>query len=154
MPAQCCSLNGKTAIITGASRGIGKAIAIQLATCGAKISLVARNQHDLDAVQKIINHSGGESQSLIGDVSNFESFSWIVTQTLEKWQKVDILVNNAGTNPYYGDLIDIDLKLVEKIQQVNVVAPLGWVPECRVGGVASCVGLKTCPPVATVPEAL
>ena len=98
MPAQCCSLTGKTAIITGASRGIGKAIAIQLATCGAKISLVARNQHDLDAVQKIINHSGGESQSLIGDVSNFESFSWIVTQTLEKWQKVDILVNNAGIN--------------------------------------------------------
>ena len=60
MPMQCCNLSGKTAIITGASRGIGKAIAIQLATCGAKISLVARNKQDLDAVQKIINHSENE----------------------------------------------------------------------------------------------
>ena len=96
MPVQCCSLAGKTAIITGASRGIGKAIAIQLAACGAKISLVARNQNDLDAVQKTINNAGGEAQSFIGDVSNLESFLRIVTQTLEKWQQVDILVNNAG----------------------------------------------------------
>ena len=73
MPVQCCSLEGKTAIVTGASRGIGKAIAIKLAKCGAKISLVARNQSDLSTVQEIINKSGGESQYLIGDVSNFES---------------------------------------------------------------------------------
>ena len=98
MPVQCSSLEGKTAIVTGASRGIGKAIAIKLAKCGAKISLVARNQNDLDAVQEIIKISGGEAQSLIGDVSNFESFSGIVTQTLARWQKVDILINNAGIN--------------------------------------------------------
>ena len=96
MPVQCCNLNGKTAIITGASRGIGKAIAIQLAACGANISLVARNQNDLDAVREIINHRGGEAQSLIGDVSNLESFSDIVTYTIEKWNQVDILINNAG----------------------------------------------------------
>ena len=96
MPVQCCNLNGKTAIITGASRGIGKAIAIQLAACGANISLVARNQNDLDAVLEIINNNGGEAQSLIGDVSNLESFSDVVTQTIEKWKQVDILINNAG----------------------------------------------------------
>ena len=96
MPAQYCSLDQKTAIITGASRGIGKAIAIQLASCGAKISLVARNQNKLIDVQEKICHLGGEAQSLVGDVSNFESFSGIVTQTLKKWQHVDILVNNAG----------------------------------------------------------
>jgi len=93
---KCCSLIGKTAIITGASRGIGKAIAIKLASCGANISLVARYQNDLDAVQEIINKTGGEAQSLIGDVSDFESFSWTVTETIRKWQQVDILVNNAG----------------------------------------------------------
>ena len=96
MPAKYCSLSGKIAIITGASRGIGKAIAIQLAASGSKVSLVARNQNDLDAVQEIIKISGGEAQSLTGDVSNFESFSGIVTQTLEKWHNVDILINNAG----------------------------------------------------------
>ena len=98
MPVQCCNLAGKTAIITGASRGIGKAIAIQLAACGAKISLVARNQNGLDTIQEIINDSGGEAQAVIGDVSNFKSFSGIVTQTLEKWKKIDILINNAGIN--------------------------------------------------------
>ena len=96
MPVQCCSLVGKTAIITGASRGIGKAIAIQLASCGANISLVARNKDDLNSVLEIINHEGGKAQSLIADVSNFESFSDIVTQTISKWKQVDILVNNAG----------------------------------------------------------
>ena len=65
MPVQCCSLAGKTAIITGASRGIGKAIAIKLAKCGAKISLVARNQSDLSAVQETINQSGGESRFMV-----------------------------------------------------------------------------------------
>ena len=96
MPVQCCNLNGKTAIITGASRGIGKAIAIKLAACGANISLVSRNQNDLDAVLETINHTGGEAQSLIGDVSNLESFSDVVTHTIEKWKQVDILINNAG----------------------------------------------------------
>ena len=96
MPVQCCNLIGKTAIITGASRGIGKAIAIQLAACGANISLVARNQNDLDAVLETIKHTDGEAQSLIGDVSNLESFSDVVTHTIEKWKQVDILINNAG----------------------------------------------------------
>ena len=98
MPVQYPNLAGKTAIITGASRGIGKAIAIQLAVCGANISLVARNQKDLGSVQETIIGSGGQAQSLIGDVSNFDSFSEIVTQTLEKWKKIDILINNAGIN--------------------------------------------------------
>ena len=93
---QCYNLVGKVAIITGASRGIGKEIAIQMAACGAKISLVARNQKKLDVVQETINHAGGEAKSVIGDVSNFESFSEIVSQTINKWRQVDILVNNAG----------------------------------------------------------
>ncbi len=98
MPMQCCNLSGKIAIITGASRGIGKALAIKMAACGANISLIARNKDDLDAVVDTINLNGGKAQSLIGDVSNFESFSGVVTQTIEEWKQVDILVNNAGIN--------------------------------------------------------
>ena len=120
MPVQCCNLNGKTAIVTGASRGIGKAIAIRLAACGANISLVARNQNELDAVQETINHTDGEAQSLIGDVSNLESFSDVVTHTIEKWKQVDILINNAGITrdniimrmkaDEWDNVIDINLK--------------------------------------------
>lgn len=93
---KCYNFTGKTIIITGASRGIGKSIAIQLAACGANIALIARNQKDLDLVQNTINHSGGKAHSFIGDVSCFKSFSDIVTQTINKWEKIDVLVNNAG----------------------------------------------------------
>ena len=93
---QCCNLSGKTAIVTGASKGIGKSIAIKLALCGAKISLVARNKENLDLVRNTIINSGGEAQSFVGDVTNFESFSTIVSQTIKNWQKIDILINNAG----------------------------------------------------------
>ena len=61
---QCCDLSGKTAIITGASKGIGKAIALHLASCGANISLVARNQLELDKVKNKILDSGGQAQTL------------------------------------------------------------------------------------------
>ena len=117
---QFCNLAGKIAIITGASRGIGKAIAIQLAACNAKVSLVARNQKSLDVIKEIILQRGGEAQSLIGDVSNFESFSRTVEQTLEKWKKVDILINNAGITQdniimrmketEWDSVIDVNLK--------------------------------------------
>jgi len=120
MPMQCFNLSGKTAIITGASRGIGKAIAIQMAACGANISLVARTKDDLGAVFDIINRSGGKAQSIIGDVSNFESFTDVVTQTIEEWKQVDILVNNAGINrdniimrmkeEEWDNVMDINLK--------------------------------------------
>ena len=96
MHVKFCNLNSKVAIITGASRGIGKTIAIQLAKCGARISLVARNENNLEAVKEIINQSGGVAQAIAGDVSNTDSFSEIVSKTLEKWERVDILVNNAG----------------------------------------------------------
>jgi 3-oxoacyl-[acyl-carrier protein] reductase len=96
MPMQCCNLSGKTAIVTGASKGIGKSIAIKLALCGAKISLVARNKKNLDLVRNTIINSGGEAQSFVGDVTNFESFSTIVSQTIKNWNKIDILINNAG----------------------------------------------------------
>ena len=117
---QFCNLAGKIAIITGSSQGIGKAIAIQLAACNAKVSLVSRNQKNLDVVKEEILQKGGEAQSLIGDVSNFESFSRTVEQTLEKWQKVDILINNAGITrdniimrmkeTEWDSVIDVNLK--------------------------------------------
>ena len=96
MPVTCCDLTNKIAIVTGASRGIGKAISMRLAQCGVKIILVARNTVDLDSVKELILSQGGEAETLAGDVSNTDSFSEIITNTVNNWEKIDILVNNAG----------------------------------------------------------
>jgi len=84
------------AIVTGASRGIGEAIAKQLSSCGAKIILIARNSDQLVAVKETIISKGGIAESMAGDVSNLNSFSELVTNTIDKWGRIDILVNNAG----------------------------------------------------------
>ena len=96
MPVKYCNLNDKVAIVTGASRGIGEAIAKQLSSCGAKIILIARNSDQLVAVKETIISNGGIAESIAGDVSNLNSISEIVTNTIDKWGRIDILVNNAG----------------------------------------------------------
>ena len=96
MPVKCCNLTDKVAIVTGASRGIGEAIAKQLSSCGAKIILIARNSDQLVAVKETIISNGGIAESMAGDVSNLNSISEVVTNTIDKWGRIDILVNNAG----------------------------------------------------------
>ena len=96
MPVKCCNLTDKVAIVTGASRGIGEAIAKQLSSCGAKIILIARNSDQLVEVKETIISNGGIAESMAGDVSNLNSISEIVTNTIDKWGRIDILVNNAG----------------------------------------------------------
>ena len=96
MPVKCCNLTDKVAIVTGASRGIGEAIAKQLSGCGAKIILIARNSDQLVAVKETIISNVGIAESIAGDVSNLNSISEIVTNTIDKWGQIDILVNNAG----------------------------------------------------------
>ena len=96
MPVKCCNLTDKVAIVTGASRGIGEVIAKQLSSCGAKIILIARNSDQLVAVKETIISNGGIAESIAGDVSNLNSISEIVTNTIDKWGQIDILVNNAG----------------------------------------------------------
>jgi 3-oxoacyl-[acyl-carrier protein] reductase len=96
MPVKCCNLTDKVAIVTGASRGIGEVIANKLSSCGAKIILIARNSDQLVAVKETIISNGGIAESIAGDVSNLNSISEIVTNTIDIWGRIDILVNNAG----------------------------------------------------------
>ena len=93
---KCYNLKEKVAIVTGASRGIGEAIATQLSSCGAKIILIARNADKLKIVQNNITSQGGIAESITGDVSSLDSFTEIISGANKKWGRIDILVNNAG----------------------------------------------------------
>jgi 3-oxoacyl-[acyl-carrier protein] reductase len=89
-------LDNKTAIVTGASRGIGQAIAHQLAHCGANVVCVSRHIEDLEKIVHEMNGTGLKATAIAGDISSFESFQNIVDQTKEKYGSIDILINNAG----------------------------------------------------------
>jgi 3-oxoacyl-[acyl-carrier protein] reductase len=89
-------LNKKIAIVTGASRGIGAAIAIMLAKNGVKLVLNSRNTESLEGIKNTIVSDGGIAEIMCGDVSNIDSFSEIVNKTIKIFGKIDILVNNAG----------------------------------------------------------
>ena len=88
------NLKGKTALVTGAGKGLGKACSIALAEAGAKVIIISRTKRDLDKVDKIIKKTKGSSRSFVCDVTDLISFKII----LKKINKLDILVNNAGTN--------------------------------------------------------
>ena len=88
------NLKNKTALVTGAGKGLGKACSIALAEAGAKVIILSRTKSDLDKVSKIIKKTKGTSKSFVCDVTNTEEFK----KVLKKVPRLDILVNNAGNN--------------------------------------------------------
>jgi 3-oxoacyl-[acyl-carrier protein] reductase len=89
-------LTGRTAIVTGASRGIGRAIAMRLATSGAKVACVARTVEKLQETAAAISAAGGQAEVHPCDVTDSAAVSKLVEELAEKWGGIDILVNNAG----------------------------------------------------------
>ncbi|WP_146429409.1 3-oxoacyl-[acyl-carrier-protein] reductase [Blastopirellula retiformator] len=89
-------LTGLTAIVTGASQGIGRSIAIALGSRGAKVAVIARNAEKLADTVKTITEAGGEAEAYSCDVTQRESVELVIDSVVEKWGKLDILVNNAG----------------------------------------------------------
>jgi NAD(P)-dependent dehydrogenase (short-subunit alcohol dehydrogenase family) len=113
-------LSGKTALITGASRGIGEAIAHLLAHYGAHVVCTSRKIEGCQSVADAITAKGLSAQAAamhIGDVAAIDS---LFNSLKDQGQRVDILVNNAAANPYYGPLLNMDLKSFEKILEVNL----------------------------------
>ena len=127
-------LDGKTALVTGASRGIGRAIAAELAASGANVMLSSRKQDALDAAVAEIVGERSEVSPGIGDrlaafaanAGDPAAAEACVAATVERFGAVDILVNNAATNPYMGPSINIDLGAFDKTVQVNWRGPLVW----------------------------
>ena len=89
-------LSGQTAIVTGASQGLGRAVAISLAESGARVACVARNVEKLGETVDIITAAGGQAEAFGCDVTDRESVDKVVNHVMDNWEKIDILVNNAG----------------------------------------------------------
>jgi NAD(P)-dependent dehydrogenase (short-subunit alcohol dehydrogenase family) len=120
------SLKGKVALVTGASRGIGKAIAATYAGAGASVMLSSRKQ---DALEAASDEIGGDTAVFAANAGEPDQIEACVAATVERFGRVDILVNNAATNPYMGRPIDIDLPRFDKTWQVNYRGPVVWIQE-------------------------
>ncbi len=112
-------LNGRTALVTGASRGIGRACAVLLARRGARVVLAARNEEMLDGVAAEIGASGGEAHPMALDLADHESLPGVVRQLPEEFAAVDILVNNAGITAD-NLLARMTLDQWQRVQDVNL----------------------------------
>jgi NAD(P)-dependent dehydrogenase (short-subunit alcohol dehydrogenase family) len=130
MKKDILDLNGKVAIVTGASKGIGEAIAQYFAAHGAKVVVNSRKQDAVDSVVKHINTEGGQALGVAGQVGNMEDCQHIFKSTIETYGRVDILVNNAATNPVFGPVENTDDKAFNKIMDVNVKAPFELAKLC------------------------
>jgi NAD(P)-dependent dehydrogenase (short-subunit alcohol dehydrogenase family) len=117
------SLEGKVALVTGASKGIGKAIAASMAASGAKVMINSRKQDQLEAAAAEMD---GEVEIFAANAGDADSGERAVLATLERFGALDVLVNNAATNPYYGPLLGVDKGRYDKTLQVNLEAPVWW----------------------------
>ncbi|NBQ44810.1 MAG: SDR family oxidoreductase, partial [Actinobacteria bacterium] len=117
------SLRGKTAIVTGASRGIGKAIAKSFVDAGAQVMLTSRK---LDALQAAAKEMDGETDVFAANAGEIDQAQACINATIKRFGKIDILVNNAATNPYYGETLGVDSARFDKTFQVNLKGPLFW----------------------------
>ena len=117
-------LKGKTAIITGSSRGIGKAIAEQMAAHGARVVISSRKQPACDEVAAEINDTYGEGTAIAvaANISSKDDLRNLVDETTRAFGDIHVLVCNAASNPYYGPLADIEDDAFAKIMHNNVIA--------------------------------
>lgn len=145
-------LTGKVALITGASRGIGEAIAHAYAEAGAKVVLVSRKQEGLDKVAADIKANGGDALPIAAHTGSEEALATVVEKATEAYGGIDIAVNNAATNPHFGPVMTAEESHWQKIMDVNVLGYFRVIKAChasmkaRGGGkvinVASIAGLE------------
>jgi NAD(P)-dependent dehydrogenase (short-subunit alcohol dehydrogenase family) len=116
-------LDGKVALVTGASRGIGRAIAAAFAAAGAQVMLSSRKH---DALERAATAMSGETAVFAANAGDPDAARACVAATVERFGGLDILVNNAATNPYLGPTLGVDRPRFDKTVQVNLAGPLFW----------------------------
>jgi len=148
-------LDGKVALVTGGSRGIGRATAEALVEGGARVMLVARKEETLAATATAIGKGAEYFSANVGAEGAAKS---AVTATLDRLGRLDILVNNASTNPYFGPLMEIDSERAERTARVNQWGAVDWTQQAwrawmsehggRVINISSIGGLQPEPNIA------
>ncbi|NLY13508.1 MAG: SDR family oxidoreductase [Gammaproteobacteria bacterium] len=113
-------LDGKIAFVSGASRGIGAAIAQLLAQQGAHVIVSSRRIESCDAVVADITAAGGKATAMACHIGEMEQISAVFAQIREQFGRLDILVNNAAANPFFGNILDTDLGAFQKTVDVNI----------------------------------
>ena len=115
-------LDGKVAVVTGSSRGIGRSIAEHLAAHGAKVVISSRKQGPCEEVAQAIRAGGGEAIAVPANIAEKAQLEQLVAQTRKHFGQIDILVCNAASNPYFGPMSGLPDEAFQKILQNNIVA--------------------------------
>ncbi len=126
MSQRLFSLKGKVALITGGSRGIGRAIALTFAEAGGDVVVSSRNRRppELEKVAEEIRAKGGRALAIPAHVGKKEDVQNLVQKTLREFGRIDILVNNAGANPVLSSMVDLEEAAFEKVMEVNLKGAL------------------------------
>ena len=153
------SVDGKVAVVTGASRGIGQETARTLASSGATgVVITSRKQDNVDRSKAELIEAGIDGDlilALAARADDEESANGAIAATIDAFGSCDVLINNAGTNPAFGNLMEVDLGALDKTWAVNMRAPLLWVRAAHkawmgehggsIVNVASVAGLRPSP---------
>jgi NAD(P)-dependent dehydrogenase (short-subunit alcohol dehydrogenase family) len=113
-------LSGRVALVTGASRGIGEAIAKAYAQYGADVIVSSRKQDGCDGVAAAIQAAGGKARAIACHIGDMDALQTLFARIKGDYGRLDVLVNNAATNPYYGHVLDTDLGAFQKTVDVNI----------------------------------
>ena len=128
-------LTGKTVVITGASRGIGRAMALRMASAGARVVVSSRKPEACDEVVATIHEAGGEAAAVACNVTHIDQLERLVATAHQLFGRIDCLVGNAAVNPHYGPMTTIDESAFEKIFNCNVRANL-WLSRLVLPGMS------------------
>jgi NAD(P)-dependent dehydrogenase (short-subunit alcohol dehydrogenase family) len=121
-------VDGKVAIVTGGSKGIGRAIAAALSEAGATVLITSRKAEQLAAAAaEIADATGREVSWFAANAGELDDIAGCTEAAIERHGAIDVLVNNAATNPYNGRVIDVDLPRLRKTMDVNLIGPLVWI---------------------------